>query len=70
MSKPESKIFNDFMKLDLKSIDINTLCVYKELCEDERHGIKLSDKEFEEKLVYKTVVLMRAKLKVRKLINK
>ena len=70
MSKPESKIFNDFMKLDLKSIDINTLSVYKELCEDERHGKKLSDKEFEKKLVDKTVVLMRAKLKVKGIINK
>ena len=30
MSKPESKIFNDFMRLDLKSIDINSQTVYKE----------------------------------------
>lgn len=42
-----SGIFNDFMKLDLKSIDINTQVVYKELCEDERQGKIKSDEEFE-----------------------
>ena len=70
MSKPESKIFNDFMKLDLKSIDINSQTVYKELCEDERQGKIKSDEEFEKKLNDRTLMLMRAKLKIKKIINK
>ena len=70
MSKPESKIFNDFMKLDLKSIDINTLCVYKEIKKDIRQGKKLSRKEFKEELKQDTLDLMRVKLEIRNIINK
>lgn len=70
MSKPESKIFNDFMKLDLKSIDINTLCCYKEIKKDIRQGKKLSRKEFKEELKQDTLDLMRVKLEIRNIINK
>ena len=65
-----SKIFNDFMKLDLKSIDINTQTVYKALKKDERHGKKLSRKEFREELKQQTLDLMRVKLEIRNIINK
>lgn len=70
MSKPESKIFNDFMKLDLKSIDINSQTVYKELKKDIRQGKKLSRKEFKEELKQDILDLMRVKLEIRNIINK
>lgn len=70
MSKPESKIFNDFMRLDLKSIDINSQTVYKELKKDIRQGKKLSDEEFEKQLQKELLTLMRVKLKVKQIINK
>ena len=65
-----SGIFNDFMKLDLKSIDINSQTVYKELKKDIRQGRKLSRKEFREELKAQTLDLMRVKLEIRNIINK
>ena len=65
-----SGIFNDFMKLDLKSIDINTQVVYKELKKDRRQGKIKSDEEFQKKLTNETVMLMRAKLIIKQKINK
>ncbi|QDP47611.1 MAG: hypothetical protein GOVbin2513_7 [Prokaryotic dsDNA virus sp.] len=70
MSKPESKIFNDFMKLDLKSIDINSQTAYKEIKKDMRQGRKLSRKEFREELKEEVLDLMRVKLEIRNIINK
>ena len=43
MSK-QRVIFNDFMKLDLKSIDINSQTVYKELKKDIRQGKNYHEK--------------------------
>tara|TARA_Y100000004_G_C8891634_1_gene402316 strand:- start:26 stop:226 length:201 start_codon:yes stop_codon:yes gene_type:complete len=65
-----SGIFNDFMKLDLKSIDINTQVVYKELKKDKRQGKIKSDEEFQKKLTNETLMLMRAKLIIKQKINK
>jgi len=65
-----SGIFNDFMKLDLKSIDINTQVVYKELKKDKRQGKIKSDDEFQKKLINETLMLMRAKLIIKQKINK
>jgi len=58
------------MKLDLKSIDINSQTVYKELKKDMRKGKKLSPKEFKEELKQEVLTLMRVKLEIRNIINK